>query len=74
MTRLALEYGIKLDEDTLKRSIAESGAYEDASGWAYLVTFTSSPEDFANDLKQHLLDDGIVPREWLQRLADRLGS
>ena len=74
VTRLALEYGIRLDEDTLKRSIAESGAYEDASGWAYLSTFTSSSEDWANGLKQSLLDEGIDPREWLQGLADRLGS
>ena len=77
--RLALEYGIKVDEEALREEFEEvareTDIYEDSmlgtvSIWLHGWFFDDA--DAADVLKQSILDEGESPVVYLQRMADRL--
>ena len=80
VVRLGLEYGIEIDGDAAKQMLSASESQQDADaevlGMFYrgvigvLYGWISSPEELANDLKQTMLDDGLVPSEEVRKLAE----
>lgn len=72
--RLSLEYGIALDESALREMM--QGWDLDLSFWNSLgITVTDwsySPQRNADSLKQHLLDNGESPQEFIQSVSNRV--
>ena len=73
--RLALEYEVELDESTLRELFTDSSDLK-LTGMEQLVVLISDfwldEGDYADGLKESLLDEGITPRVWVQELAEAL--
>ena len=70
-TRLALEYGIKIDANAFNEMLFEMGFGEGEDLFSMQVAgWLSSPEDWANAFKQDFLDEGQSPMEAMQKWAD----
>ncbi len=79
LTFLSLEYGIRLDEETLRSMLSEDETAFTDLGAGEWLTFTfldwwDSPSDKADRIRDLLLEDGQVPKEAMQNLADRLAT
>ena len=75
LVRLGLEYGIDIDGDAAKQMLIASdtaalGMYRGVVGMLY--GWIASPEELANGVKQTMLDDGLVPREEVRKIAERV--
>ena len=75
--RLALEYEIELEESAVRElfvDIFESKRIKvlDQFRIIWIEGLLMDEGDYANELKESLLDDGISPRRWVQELADAL--
>ncbi len=75
INRIALEYEVELDEIALRELLADSPDLE-LTGTQQFGIWVSDlwmdEGDYANELKESILDSGVSPRVWVQELADRL--
>ena len=79
VTLLALEYGIRLDEDVVRAMMSDDEtAFTDMGAGDFLVlTFFDwwdSPSDKADMVRDALLESGTIPSEATQRFADRVAA
>ena len=75
IARLSLEYGIVFDEtdkDTLNSYMAGRPAEEEEEWGAWWASWTMSDQDYADALKEEILDDGESPQAILESLHDRI--
>ena len=79
MTILALEYGIRLDEDAVRSMMLENEALLADMGSGSFLLFTvadwwDSPADKGRFMKDSILENGDVPSEVVQVWADRVAA
>ena len=72
---LALEYGHRLNEDSVKEMLAEALEDYEPEGWDYgviLLDWWDTPAEKADTLRSALLEEGQVPEEAMANFANKV--